>query len=268
MNIKYVALLCACALSLNLFSMENKELAEAITKGDLTTFTTLFQTGHASVNDTCKNFPLLFYTVRSYKWSIDPSSHNAHYEDKAKNMMAAHNIMRMITFLLNNNAPVNLTIPYGSTPLHLACALEEIKPNLEPHVLSLITLLLKHGAHIAAQTSQGETPLHLAATYGRNSSVIALLLKHGANTEVRNHEWLTAYDIAIKELDKAVNIYEGELDPKDPSSHAFHRSWLNYIDDLQEMQNVFEKHQEKQREKWARFQRFQEKKPDVMFSFK
>ena len=79
--------------------------------------------------------------------------------------------------------------PTGIRPLHYACA---AWGNL-----AIAKILLDNGADInAADKCYNQTALQFAVL-NKRTSITKLLLKNGCNTNVRNHDGLTALEIAL-----------------------------------------------------------------------
>ena len=131
--------------------------------------------------------------------------------------------LRMVRFLLDQGADINLRNCYKTTPLMYAVkygSLELVslvlahKPNLatlsfigtsalhwvifqnhKPHRLGTVELLLKAGSDVNQRMSDESTPLHCAAMSGL-ADIAELLLRYGADTKARNLEWKTPIEIA------------------------------------------------------------------------
>lgn len=84
--------------------------------------------------------------------------------------------VKMVRFLLDNNASVGARNDNGATALHFAASWGRREAA---------RLLLEHGAAVNAADSSGKTPLLRAAANG-DTKILRLLLKHGADVSVRD----------------------------------------------------------------------------------
>ncbi|MBN65972.1 MAG: hypothetical protein CMM94_00175 [Rickettsiales bacterium] len=84
--------------------------------------------------------------------------------------------MALVNLLLEHGADANALTTYGSSPLHIAVKLDELRKDAGN---TIISLLIKFGADTEIADKEGATPLHYAAAYGRESYA-KLLLEHSA----------------------------------------------------------------------------------------
>jgi ankyrin repeat protein len=93
-------------------------------------------------------------------------------------------------FWINLSKNVNAQDDNGITPLHVACAYNNIKA---------IELLLDKGADVNKQTHEGGfTPLHLAVLLDQDKKMKQLLLAKGADKSIKDKEGFTAKDLINK----------------------------------------------------------------------
>ena len=104
---------------------------------------------------------------------------------------------KILKFLLQNNANIELPDNTCKTPLHLAMYSE--KP-------SLVKLLLEAKANVHVQDIKNWTPMHHACFVG-NLRMIQLLLEMGAKIDEKNYVNQTPYDIAVTKKHEQVVEY-------------------------------------------------------------
>jgi ankyrin repeat protein len=86
---------------------------------------------------------------------------------------------------------------YLSTPLHFA-VLEKNIPAIE--------VLLRCEAFIDAKDYNGNTPIHFATELG-NIQILRILFTYGANIHIKNNSGMSAYNIAITQENKEVQLF-------------------------------------------------------------
>jgi ankyrin repeat protein len=94
--------------------------------------------------------------------------------------------VRMVHFLLEHDASVDMRNDYGATALHLAASWGRRE---------IARLLLEHGACVNAADSSGKTPLMRAASNG-DTKLVRLLLQHDASLSARDAFGWTAERLA------------------------------------------------------------------------
>ncbi|KAI6164030.1 ankyrin repeat-containing domain protein [Pisolithus thermaeus] len=86
--------------------------------------------------------------------------------------------LRIVEYLVQSGAPLDLPDIAGHTALHHACTPPDIK-------LQFAKLLLQHGANVNAQNRYGEVPLFFALQ-GGDAELTDLLMEHGANMDIQD----------------------------------------------------------------------------------
>jgi ankyrin repeat protein len=108
---------------------------------------------------------------------------------------------KIITFLIENGASVNVKDSANRSVLHYAAA---------QRYYNCIKVLLDHGADIEAICDSGKTVLHAALENKSfpNAEVIQLLLSRGVDANKRDNKQKTALDYAVTSpgSDRVVNI--------------------------------------------------------------
>ena len=140
---------------------------------------------------------------------------------------AMYGAVHTVRVLLRYGAPVNATLPNGTTALHQAVAVNEwgmyidtwSRANAQTATSlghqGVIRLLLRHGAAVDARTGNARlTPLMVAAKFSGFISlgVVRELLSCGADLDLVNGNGRNAEALARKRLSK--EIYTGEGIPE------------------------------------------------------
>lgn len=131
------------------------------------------------------------------------------------------------SYLITNNAEVNVKDAGGSTPLHEAVRYERLdtidallvagvlidaKDNIgkTPFLLSMLCknpldiakILIKSGAKVTSQDTYGDTIFHIASMAGVGVNTLQFLLDNGAEVNERNKEGVTPIAIALENGNK------------------------------------------------------------------
>jgi len=133
---------------------------------------------------------------------------------------------KIVDYLFNNGADINLSSQGGWKPIHASCYMEfpklttflvnnraslsdgcaEVDSYSPLHMLlaqssvppmDLLQLLVENGANLFATDASGSTPLHIASYWGHEEAVSYLIQQGGTKLmEVRNFKGRTALDVA------------------------------------------------------------------------
>jgi ankyrin repeat protein len=110
---------------------------------------------------------------------------------------ASHGHRKMVEFLLQNGAELEMRDDYRQTALHKAVGAKH-------HILRL---LVNRDADVLAKDMYGKTVLHLAAEAGLKEDV-HFLMGHGAATDGRDGNGRTAQDLArIEGHDEVAELF-------------------------------------------------------------
>ena len=107
---------------------------------------------------------------------------------------AIRNRMDVAEALIERGAEVNRP---GWSPLHYAAT--------RGHV-GMMRLLLENSAYIDAEAPNGNTPLMMAVQFA-SPAAVKLLLEEGADPNIKNHQGLTALDLAQRNSNPMVAQY-------------------------------------------------------------
>jgi len=153
---------------------------------DLKTVEYLLKKG-ADINalDSSGNTPLLY----SLSFISLRSAHKNITFKPPLNYKTEDEQIKLIEYLLNKGADVNVSSSNGKTPLHYS--LRRGMP------LEIVELLVSKGASVNVRDGNGWTPLHCGA-YANSERSVRLLVKNGANTNVKNNDGKTPLYYAIK----------------------------------------------------------------------
>lgn len=169
------------------------------------------------------------------------------YGMTALNTACDHNSYKIVNFLIEKGANVNIPNNNGNSPLHTIC-----KKRIDKIEYNIIELLLQKGADVNAQNNDGQTPLHLIMEYCPQYMMIKcvqLLLQFNANIHLKTKEGRSIYckeplfqltGSTIQELRSIIinqetwncwNSYEGQ--------YKFYLEWIpkEIMDDLMEYLN-------------------------------
>lgn len=159
------------------------------------------------------------------------NSRNLRTGDTALHLAVKWKRPRIILFLLEKGAAMNMANEDGLTPLQLAAKLDNCEAislllqrgaQLETRSLSGLTalqiaaqkkhwialdLLVIGGANINAWTQNGETLLHEEAKESSNPSIAAKLVNQGANIEARSSKGYTALQYAAISGNKTMFMF-------------------------------------------------------------
>jgi ankyrin repeat protein len=151
---------------------------------------------------------------------VDVNFRNIRSGDTPLHLAVERRRPRIILFLLDRGAAIDMTNEDGFTPLQLAAKIDNCEAvslllqrcaNVEARSLSGYTalqlaahakhwiafdLLLIGGANINAWSKNGETLLHEQARISKTTGIIAKLLDHGANLEARTSQGYTPLQCA------------------------------------------------------------------------
>ncbi|EAW11191.1 NACHT and Ankyrin domain protein [Aspergillus clavatus NRRL 1] len=154
------------------------------------------------------------------KNKVDVNVRNIRTGDTALHLAVEWKRPRIILFLVDKGATIDMTNEDGFTPLQLAAKLDNCEAialllqrgaQVEARSLSGVTalqiaaheghwiafdLLLIGGADVNSWNKEGETLLHEQARNSRNPSVAAKLLEHGGNIEARTSQGYTPLQCA------------------------------------------------------------------------
>ncbi|XP_032885049.1 ankyrin-1-like [Amblyraja radiata] len=138
---------------------------------------------------------------------------------------SSHGHVRIIEYLLNKGAKLEVRDNKGQSPLHRAA---------EKGHTAAVQALLQAGAHIYALDTESRTPLHLASQ-NNCFPIVKLLLKEEAKIDKRNKSFL--HLAAIKDESKIAEIllkYGAAVDTKDmknrtPLIHAISMGHLRTV---------------------------------------
>ncbi len=123
----------------------------------------------------------------------DPGTINSYSPDgwTALHLAVFFGRVNIVHFLLSKGA--NIDAPSKNdelvAPLHSALA--------NPINSAVGQLLIGAGANLNTRQALGYTPLHYAAANGLDQ-VVRSLLAHGVESNIKNHEGKTAYDLAVE----------------------------------------------------------------------
>lgn len=101
----------------------------------------------------------------------------------------SNNVERVKELLSSDAKLVNATTSGGTTPLHLASAMDSAE---------LVKLMLEKGADVNAKTAKGYSPLHWAA-HMNATNVAPLLLAAGAKLTAQTADLFTPLQLAVRE---------------------------------------------------------------------
>lgn len=162
------------------------------------------------------------------KQKVELDFQNPKTGDTALHLAVQFRRPRIILFLLEKGASIDIANDQGLTPLQLAantdnceaislllqhCAQVEARSLAGPTALQYAAwkgywiafdLLLIGGADINVWNKQGETLLHEQARYSTNTSLVAKLLDQGANIEARTSQGYTPIQCAAMSGNKAI----------------------------------------------------------------
>ena len=106
--------------------------------------------------------------------------------------------VKILSELCNDRSNVNSRCKqYSSTPLHFA-VLERNIPAIE--------VLLRNEAFVDAKDYNGNTPIHFA-TEICNIPILRILFSYGADIHIKNNSGMSAYNIAITQDNKDVQLF-------------------------------------------------------------
>lgn len=114
--------------------------------------------------------------------------------------------VKVVEFLIEKDANVNIQDNEGKTSLHLAV----IIPGQNTYIAKV---LLDKGAEINIQDNEGRTPLHLAvSTSGQSIQIAEMLLNKGAEVDIQDNEGKTPLDYAISSgREEVIEILTGKI---------------------------------------------------------
>lgn len=160
-RIVWLAMVCLCLMSTNVFAGLKDEFFAAVRDGDVDKTARLLSAypGLANASD------------------LVPALHWAAMEDNA----------RLVKLLINRGADVRSTDQYRITPLHWAAI------GSSPDVLNL---LINKGANVNAKDKWGFTPLHWVAKCNADHTIADVLVARGARTEARDYQGRTPLHLA------------------------------------------------------------------------
>ena len=181
---------------------------------------------------TTKGYTMLIYACNSYRPSCAAVAEilceaGARGQGLCLGFAAMYGAVHTVRVLLRYGAPVNATLPNGTTALHQAVAVNEwgmyidtwSRANAQTATSlghqGVIRLLLRHGAAVDARTGNARlTPLMVAAKFSGFISlgVVRELLSCGADLDLVNGNGRNAEALARKRLSK--EIYTGEGIPE------------------------------------------------------
>ena len=104
-------------------------------------------------------------------------------------ILSEHADVRMVEFLIQHGADINVADKQGWTPLHFAA---------RDHKLDLVKILVDNGAAVDPVDVFGNTPLWrcIMSTYPQNSAVVDDLLARGADPDHKNKHDVSPIDVA------------------------------------------------------------------------
>ncbi|GKZ83595.1 hypothetical protein AnigIFM56816_008690 [Aspergillus niger] len=162
------------------------------------------------------------------KNKVDVNLRNIHTGDTALHLAVQWRRPRIILFLLDKGASIDMTNEDGLTPLQLAAKIDNCEAislllqrcaQVEARSLSGFTALqlaahAKHwvafdllvigGADVNAWNKEGESLLHEQARKSSNTAIASKLLDMGANIEARTSQGFTALQCAAKAGNKSM----------------------------------------------------------------
>lgn len=112
----------------------------------------------------------------------NPNHANGYGNSSLHQAAKAHNV-DVCASLLKAGAKIDIKNKKGSTPLLLACLMEDNSNKSE--MMRLFKLLVDNAADVNAVDNNGSTPLHAAAGAG-NEALIEYLLSAGANAKAKD----------------------------------------------------------------------------------
>ena len=171
-NIRWIAMLGICCLSVPTFSVENIATGSANATAPETTATAeTTAPGSAAANTAMTN------TEFAVPAPPDINAPVANDGSTALHEAAQFNRLDEVKLLLEKGADINAVNSVGLTPLHLAAR--------SGHT-DMVALLLARKADVMAKDIFGLTSLHLAAQYGHENTMY-LLIANGAVIESRTN---------------------------------------------------------------------------------
>ncbi|HEY4832375.1 MAG TPA: ankyrin repeat domain-containing protein, partial [Waddliaceae bacterium] len=199
-------------------------LFNAVENGNLKTVVETFQKYDIDVNTTnSMDNTLLHKAAKAGKLKIVQFLLEKNASLQLKNMQgnsplhlaASNGNVQIVKLLLEKNASLELTNLDGNTPLHLAAS------GGRTNVLEI--LISEKNASLESENKRGDTPLHLAAKEG-NAESVKFLLEKKAPTDLKNNNGLTPFHAAIQ-----ANTY---------TLHAVIRAFIDSLPNLIDTQDM------------------------------